>query len=208
MYLNVYPTFLSLLAASKASLAANPQANLEEITAALYPSILRLAYLRNATQTSDVQVQIIQLVSDLSTQYSQLLTYLLNDSGNYKFDGQDLSYEAMTAYALVFFTDLYSNGNNTFVDPSVLNGLYNYLLTRRNGRGGFIQSFSPSSNGVGIDQLTHDTYVLYALSYYNASVNVTLEVTTIRSSIDNQVSAGAANPYLLALISNALYRMK
>lgn len=49
------------------------------------------------------------------------MTYAIQEGANYKFNGQDVSVEGMTAYALVFFTDLAVN--NTFVDSTLLNGL-------------------------------------------------------------------------------------
>ena len=159
--MTVYPTFLSLLEAARQSLVAGPQANFEQVTATIYPLIHRLNALRAATQTPDVQVQVVQLTAQLVAQYNQLLTYRLTEGANAKFDGQDLSVEAMTAYALVFFTDL--SAGNSFVDVSLLNALSNYLLSRKNNRGGFIQS----TTGIPIPQITHDAWIVYALTYYS-----------------------------------------
>lgn len=130
------------------------------------------------------------------------MTYAIQDGANFKFDGQDLSVEAMTAYALIFYTDL-ANGN-TFVDTALLNGLYNYLLSRKNNRGGFIQQ----TNGIPLPQVTHDAWIIYALTYYNAAANVTAEITNLRSAVDNQISSQRTDSHLVALLANTLYKLK
>ena len=89
----------------------------------------------------------------------------------------------MTAYALVFFTDL--SVNNAFVDPSLLPALQNYLLSRKNNRGGFIQT----TNSIPIPQISHDAWIVYALTYYSQTVNVTVEILNLKSAADNQISA-------------------
>ena len=112
----------------------------------------------------------------------------------------------MTAYALVFFTDFAAN--NTFVDANFLVGLQNYLLSRKNNRGGFIQSFSANSVGTPIPQISHDAFIVYALTYYSQTVNVTAEVLSLKSAADNQISANRVDSHLVALLANALYRLK
>lgn len=108
----------------------------------------------------------------------------------------------MTAYALIFFTDLAAG--NTFVDTALVNGLYNYLLSRKNNRGGFIQT----TNGISLPQITHDAWIVYALTYYNAAANVATEIINLKSAADNQISSQRVDSHLVALLANTLYKLK
>lgn len=108
----------------------------------------------------------------------------------------------MTAYALVFFTDL--SVGNTFVDANLLTALQNYLLSRKNNRGGYTQT----TNSIPIPQITHDAWIVYALTYFSQTVNVTVEVTNLKSAADNQISAGRVDSHFVALLANSLYRLK
>jgi hypothetical protein len=130
--------------------------------------------------------------------------YELSSSNGFNIDGEDISIEAMTAYALIFFTDF--SVNNTFVDPNLLKGLSTFLISRKNGKGSFMQSFS-SSNSFTVPQYVHDSYIVYALAYYSSTANVTLEVTTLKATADAQIAAQKGDSYFISLLANALYKL-
>jgi hypothetical protein len=204
--LNVYPTILSFLESSRKALVSGPQNDFEQLTATIYPLINRLQILRNQTLTADLLVQINSLSQNLQAQYNSLVrNFVLTDAAGLKVDGQDLSTEAMTAYALIFFSDYAVN--NSFVDNNLLAGLQAYLNSRRNGMNGFYQSFS-SYNGIQTPQYVHDAYVVYALSYVNTAYNLANEVTALKANADAQIASAKNDTYFQALLANILYKLK
>ena len=86
----------------------------------------------------------------------------------------------MSAYALVFFADLAAN--NTFVDTTVIQGLANYLYSRRDGKGNFNISYSGSTN-TSFNQATINAYVSYALTFNTTMISTlaTVEVAALKT---------------------------
>lgn len=124
------------------------------------------------------------------------------DGANAKFNGQGLSTRAMTAYALIFFTDLLSNGN-TFVDNNLILQLQNFLLSRRNGKGNFI-----NINGTEIINPTIDAICIHALAYSGSTVLLTTEINTLKAYVDDQIKNSKVDSYIASLLAQALYKLK
>lgn len=204
--LDVYPTIQSLLEASRKALVAGPQINFEQSVAALYPLIHRLNQLKNLTQTADVFVQISQLTQTLQAQYDALVAQnIVAEAVGVRLNSQSLSFEANAAYALIFFTDL--NSSTGIVDSSLLSGLQNYLLSRKNGRSGFLQT-TISSSSVVLSQPVHDAFVSFSLAYANPSVNLVSETAALKTVAATQTTALVPDSHFLALLANTLYLLK
>lgn len=204
--LDVYPTIQSLLEASRKTLVAGPQINFEQTVAALYPLIHRLNQLKTLTLTSDVYVQISQLTQTLQSQYSAIVaSSVIAEASGVRVASQSLSFEAITAYALIFFVDL--NTATAIVDSSLLTGLQNYLISRKNGKSGFLQT-TLSSSSVVLNQPVHDAFVSYALAYANPLVNLVAETAALKLTATAQTTALTPDSHFFALLANTLYLLK
>lgn len=121
-----------------------------------------------------------------------------------RFDGQDLSNEGMTAFALQYLVDLQ---NITTVDSGVITQLANYLQSRRNGRGGYLQSFSnPLASSV--PEVTLNAYIVNALALVVNATLIAPELNAVKAFVDAQLSQNRADSYILAQLAQALYRAK
>jgi hypothetical protein len=109
----------------------------------------------------------------------------------------------MTAFALNLLVDLQ---NATTIDQAVITSLSNYLLSRRNGRGGFLQSFS-NPLATAVPEQTLNAYVLNALAAANVN-STAAEVNATKAFVDNQLKTNQADGYILAQLAQALYRLR
>ncbi|CDW76907.1 a-macroglobulin complement component [Stylonychia lemnae] len=198
----VYPNILSLVEASGNALAQSPKANFEQVASSLYPAFLRLQLLRSQVQTADSQVLVIQLTQEVQGLLEQLLTYRIPTGSNSRFDGQDISNEAMTAFALQYLFDLQ---NITRIDSGILSQLSGYLVARKNNRGGFMQSFS-NPLATSVPEVTLNAYIVNALAAVNA--NITAELNAVKAFVDAQISQNRVDSYILAQLAQALFRAR
>jgi hypothetical protein len=202
----VFPSVNSILDASINAVSSLPQGNFEQVASSLYPVFLKFQALNNqnkSTFTADQQVQFVSLQYGITSLVQQLLTYRVQEGNFTRYNGQDLSNEGMTAFALNLLVDLQ---NVTTIDQSVIASLSNYLLSRRNGRGGFLQSFS-NPLATAVPEQTLNAYILNALA--GAGVNSTVaEVNATKAFIDAQLRVNQADGYILAQLAQALFRLK
>jgi hypothetical protein len=184
---SVFPTVSSILDASISAVSSLPQGNFEQVASSLYPTFLKFQALNaqnKLTFTVDQQVQFVQLQQSISSLVQQLLTYRVSEGNFTRFNGQDLSNEGMTAFALNLLVDLQ---NTTTIDQAVITSLQNYLLSRRNGRGGFLQSFS-NPLATAVPEQTLNAYVINALAASGVvSTAIAAEVNATKAFIDAQI---------------------
>ncbi|CDW71584.1 a-macroglobulin complement component [Stylonychia lemnae] len=204
-FLSVYPNLLSILEDTVQTVSEIRQGNVEQVASALYPLALKFSLLKTQSpQTSETQVQLYQLQQELENQLQAILTHRIQVDDNSRFNGNDISNEAMTAYALQFLIDI---SNITTVDKSLINQLAGYLISRRNGRGGFIQSFS-SPLAQSVPEVTLNAYIVNVLTYHNPSVSLTIEINSLKSFVDAQLRINQGDGYILTLLAQSLFRQK
>ncbi|HET9942038.1 MAG TPA: carboxypeptidase regulatory-like domain-containing protein, partial [Terriglobia bacterium] len=127
----VYPSPLANMTQSLQSLLREPHGCFEQTSATSYPMVMAQQYFMTHT---GVDPAIIEKTRGLLDSAYKKLTGFQSRSGGYEWFGADPGHEALTAYGFMQFTDMAQVRN---VDKDMLDRTGAWLLSRRDGRGGF-----------------------------------------------------------------------
>ena len=163
-----------------------PYGCFEQVSSSTYPNILVLKYLKE-TNKSNPEIE-KRALNFIKKGYKKLAAYETSKDG-FEWYGKSPPHEALTAYGLMEFTEMKEVYNG--VSEPMLKRTIAYLLSRRNGKGGFHQNrgkygFSAAPENV------NNAYIVYAISESKIEVNIEKEYK---------------NSYNEALKSNDSYRM-
>src|SRR5581483_6903757 len=112
------------------------------------------------------------------------------------FGGQAAPHEALTAYGLLEFRDM---ARVYDVDAKMINRTRDYLMSRRDGQGGFQRNpRSLDSFGRAPDDITN-AYIVWALTESSKDDDVTRELSALASQ-----AKSSKDPYFLALVALSL----
>ena len=193
-----YPTVLSDLVKGIESILQEPYGCFEQASSSTYPNILVLDYLK---EQSDPDPAVMKKAHDLIAKgYNRLTAYETKEKG-YEWFGENPGHEALTAYGLMEFKDM--ERVYPGVDGAMVKRTENWLLSRRDGKGGFARNEKAlDSFGRASADITN-AYIVYALS----EAGYTFE---IKAELEKAVAVAlkSADPYQLALVANALFNMK
>jgi len=100
------------------------------------------------------------------------------------------------------------NQVSDFVEPSMMQKLEEWLLSRRDGSGGFLRSDQAlDSFGRAPENITN-AYIVWSLtSSGNANLNLTKEIEKLIKDADKLVALGMKDSYYMALLSAVLYNV-
>jgi hypothetical protein len=194
--LNVFPDVLSDLFEGAESILREPHGCFEQVSSSTFPNILALQFMKESGKiTPEIEKKALDYIR---TGYRMLAGYEIR-SGGFEWFGHPPAHEGLTGYGLIEFYEMakvYSG-----VDQAMVTRTREWLLSRRDGKGGFKQSdqgydsFSGSSGSVG------NAYILYALSETGKD-NVSIEYTTAASE-----AWKSKDMYRLALMANTAYNL-
>jgi uncharacterized protein YfaS (alpha-2-macroglobulin family) len=198
----VYPSTLAELQKGLESLLQEPHGCFEQTSTANYPNLLILDYLETSDQARpDVARRARDL---LATGYQKLTSFECenvakgNREGYEWFGGRAAPHEALTAYGLLQFRDM---ARVHQVDPAMLKRTRDYLLARRDGKGGFLRNpRALDTFGRAPDHITN-AYIVWALVESGDDADLTTE---IKALVDR--AAASQDPYYLALVANTLLK--
>uniref|UniRef100_UPI00404A7726 TonB-dependent receptor plug domain-containing protein n=3 Tax=Flavobacterium sp. TaxID=239 RepID=UPI00404A7726 len=137
-----------------------PHGCFEQVSSTNYPNIMTLKLI----QTREIDDEVKQkAIAFLENGYKKLINYESKEGG-FEWYGGNPGHEALTAYGLLQFHEM---KEFIKIDEVVFNRSVAWLLSRKDGKGGFKQKqgkygFSPLSNEV------NNAYILYVLSEINA----------------------------------------
>jgi alpha-2-macroglobulin-like protein len=197
---NVYPSTLADLQKGLEGLLREPNGCFEQTSTSNYPNLLILNYLKESDQTKP---ELEARARDLLTRgYERLVGFeCLNTGKNAKegyewFGGTAPAHEALTAYGLLEFRDM----AKVFpVDAKMLDRTKDYLLSRKDGKGGFQRNPAAiDSFGRAPDNITN-AYIVWALTESGKDDDITKELTALVSQAEM-----STDPYFLALVANSL----
>jgi hypothetical protein len=189
-----YPSVVSDLLQGIESILQEPYGCFEQTSTSSYPNALVLAYMKSS-DTKD-QPTIDKANELLVKGYKRLTTFETKDKG-YEWFGHTPGHEALTAYGLMQFNDM--KKTSSIVDQSMIDRTSNWLLSRRDGKGGFLRNPQSLDSYGAADQDITNAYIVYALAEagrrdmqpeLNASLKAARETN---------------DPYTMALVCNALY---
>lgn len=193
-----YPSILNDLLKGIESILREPYGCFEQTSSSTYPNIMVMQYM-NETENKDVRV--IKKAEELVEKgYKKLISFETKEKG-YEWFGAPPGHEALTAYGLMEFKDMQSIFAG--VDKKMLTRTGNWILEKRDGKGGFIRnSKALDSFGRASDEITN-AYIVYALSEAGFIYEIKKEVEKAFETAEKQ-----DDPYQMALVCNALLNLK
>ncbi len=187
-----YPNILSDLMDGVASVFREPYGCFEQTSSSTYPNVMALQYLRE-TNTADAKVE-KQALDYIERGYKRLIGFETKDGG-FEWFGHTPPHEGLTAFGLMEFTEMkkvYPRVSDAMIERTT-----HWLLSRRDGKGGFYQNQHGMDGFSGTTQDVMNAYIVYALTEIGSR------------AIRQEYEAAYANAwksgdlYLLALAANA-----
>ena len=196
----VYPSTLADLQKGLEALLREPNGCFEQTSTTNYPNLLILNYLRDSDQAKpEVAGRALDL---LGRGYQKLTSFeCLNPAKNQRegyewFGGTAPAHEALTAYGLMQFRDM---AHIYPVDRAMLKRTRGYLMSRRDGQGGFKRNpRALDTFGRAPDHITN-AYIVWALTESGKEDDVTRELNAVAEQAKT-----STDPYFLALVANSL----
>ncbi len=190
----VYPTPLASLAEAAAALLQEPGGCFEQTSATSYPNVMVMRYLSGRP---NVDASIVARASELLDRGYKRLVGFECKQGGYEWFGGDPGHEALTAYGVLQFTDMASVYP---VDMAMLGRVKGWLLSRRNGKGGYERNARALDSFGGAPEDVTDLYITWALKQAGEpTAGLVKEIARARER-----GQGANDPYVMALAANIL----
>jgi hypothetical protein len=198
--LQAFPSTLADLQQGLEGLLREPLGCFEQASSANYPNVLILSYLRESNQAKPELERRVRETLDRG--YQKLTSYECEKAGAAKregyewFGGTAPPHEALTAYGLLQFRDM---AKVSEVDQGMLERTRKYLLSRRDGKGGFERnSRAIDTFGRAPDHITN-AYIVWALTESGPAEEFQREMDALIEK-----SKTTKDPYFLALVANSL----
>ena len=189
----VYPTPLASMTDALQSLLREPNGCFEQTSSTSYPMVMAQQYFLTHT---GIDSAIIQKARDLLEVSYKKLTGFESRTKGYEWFGADPGHEALTAYGLMQFTDM---AQVRSVDKEMLDRTRTWLLSRRDGKGGF------SMNPKALDSFgrapadTTNAYIVWAL-IETGERGFDKEIAMVKAS-----AGSTQDSYIVALGANILH---
>jgi TonB family protein len=191
--LTVFPSVAGEIMEGLAGMLREPHGCFEQTSSTTYPNLLVLNYLESTGQADPA---LRERALGLIERGYQRLTSFECQNGGYEWFGKGPGHEGLTAYGLMEFVDMAKVWGG--VDPAMVKRTADWLLSRRNGQGGFKRNPRALHQFGLTDSATMSTYVTWALTeagYLNLSQEIDFAYRTALES---------RQPYCLGLAANAL----
>jgi hypothetical protein len=192
--LRAYPSAVSDLLTGIESILQEPYGCFEQTSMTSYPNALVLSYLKS---TDKPDQDIVKRAEDLLQKgYKRLTTFETKEKG-YEWFGGVPAHEALTAYGLMQFHDMNQIGE--VADKAMIDRTANWIMGRRDNKGGFQRNPQALDSYGGADQDITNAYIVYALAEAGRR--------DIQKELDVSVKSAqeSKDPYVLALVANALF---
>ncbi|HYQ87208.1 MAG TPA: carboxypeptidase regulatory-like domain-containing protein [Bacteroidota bacterium] len=190
---NVYPSVASTILKAVDALLQEPNGCFEQTSSTNYPNVIALRYLKESGVADPrLMARATRLLDD---GYRRLTTFETKEKG-YEWFGATPPHEALTAYGLMQFKDMepvYAS-----VDKSMVDRTARWLMSRRDGRGGFMRDAKALDSFGRANPDVTNAYIVYALAeagYTDFAPELTAAMQ--KATVEH-------DPYQLALVGSAL----
>ena len=189
----MYPSPLASMTKGMEGMVREPGGCFEQTSSSNYPNVMIMAYL-GANEAADTAL--IQKTQATLDHGYKLLTGYETTSKGYEWFGHSPGHEALTAYGLMEFADMAKVYD---VDRSMVERTADWLMSRRDGKGGFLRSQEAVDSFGRANETTTNAYIMWALAEAHRTKGLDKEVAAQRSLGDV-----TKDPYLLALATNSM----
>lgn len=196
MWFNSFPSVNGEVMEGLEGMLREPNGCFEQTSSTTYPNILALSYMKETEQDNPaIRSRAVNLIAK---GYNRLMTFE-SPSGGFEWFGGDPGHEGLTAYGLMEFVDMSKVYEG--VDQKMIDRTVEWLLSRRDGEGGF-QRNPRALHYFGLsDDATTSIYIAYALSeagFTDLEKEVEFAYETAKES---------KRPYQVALAANLLLNL-
>ncbi|QJX00640.1 alpha-2-macroglobulin family protein [Frigoriglobus tundricola] len=207
--LEVYPTSMADLVKGLDGLLREPSGCFEQTSTTNYPNTLILDYMN---QTNQVNPGAAKRAKELLARgYGRLTSFECPDTplatrqGFEWFGAADRQHEALTAYGLLQFKDM---SRVHPVDPQLIKRTQGFLLSRKDGTGGFKRNARALDGFGGAPKHTTDVYIVWALVESDPDdterLDLKTEIASLKAEALNANSVGGRDAYFVALVANVV----
>jgi hypothetical protein len=208
--LEMYPTSMADLVNGLDGLLREPSGCFEQTSTSNYPNTMILDYMNQTNQTNPGAAKRAKELLDRG--YSKLVSFECPDTslkgqkqGFEWFGGADRQHEALTAYGLLQFKDM---SRVHTVDPQLIKRTQQFLLSRRDGQGGFKRNAVALDQFGGAPEHTTNAYIVWALVESDPEdaekLDLTKEIQKLKTDALNADSVPGKDAYFVALTANVL----
>jgi alpha-2-macroglobulin-like protein len=188
---NMYPSPLASMTKGMEAMIREPGGCFEQTSSSNYPNIMVLSYLATNDAADAALVQKTQ--GTLDRGYKLLTGYETKQKG-YEWFGQTPGHEALTAYGLMEFADMAAVYE---VDHAMVNRTADWLMSRRDGKGGFLRSGQALDSFGRAGEATTNAYIMWALGEAKRTKGLDKELAA-----QKQLAESTKDPYLMSLAAN------
>lgn len=191
----VHPSPLASMEEALNALLREPFGCFEQTSSTTYPLVMAQQYFINHSGVSPQKIS--QAKALLQKGYQRLLSFETTDQG-YEWFGSTPAHEALTAYGLMEFADM---AKVMDVDAAMMDRTRAWLLSRRDGEGGFKRNEKALDSFGRAPQPTTNAYIVWAL----------LESGEPPGALEKEIAAvksqalSSDDSYILALAANIMY---
>lgn len=189
----VYPTPLANMTDALQSLLRQPNGCFEQTSSTSYPITMAQQYFLTHT---GVDPALVEKAKDLLDVSYKKLTGFESPRKGYEWFGADPGHEALTAYGLMQFTDM---SRVRTVDKEMIDRTRAWLLSRRDGKGGFSRDSKALDSFGGAPADTTNAYIVWAL-IESGEKGLDKEIASVKASANS-----AQDSYIVALAANILH---
>ncbi|MEZ4239178.1 MAG: alpha-2-macroglobulin family protein [Myxococcota bacterium] len=195
--LTLYPSPLSSLVEGLDGMLQEPGGCFEQTSSTNYPNVMVMRYLEaHDAAAPEVAARARGL---MARGYDRLVGFETAEKG-YEWFGSTPPHEALTAYGLVEFLDM--QPVHAAVDGAMVDRTAAWLLSRRDGHGGYQRSAQALDAFGSASPAVTDAYVTWALARAGRAAEIPDEVARSRA-----LAADTDDVYLLALAADTLLRV-
>lgn len=194
---NAYPNVVNDLMKGVEGILQEPYGCFEQTSCTAYPNAMVLDYLKT-TDSKDTKT-LARATDLLERGYKRLIGFEASQKG-YEWFGSNPGHEGLTAYGLMEFNDMKKAGQD--VDATMLARTSNWLLSHKDGKGGFAREKHAYHDFGRISDDILNAYIVYALAEGGYSDFKKEFTTSFEKAMDSK------DPYMLAMMANAAYSLK
>ena len=154
----MYPSPLAAMTKGMEGMIREPGGCFEQTSSTNYPNIMILGYMQTNDAAEPALVQKTQGVLDKGY---KLLTGFETKERGYEWFGSTPGHEALTAYGLMEFADMAKVYD---VDQKMVTRTADWLMSRRDGKGGFQRSKQALDSFGRASEATTNAYIMWALA--------------------------------------------
>ncbi|HZY82142.1 MAG TPA: TonB-dependent receptor plug domain-containing protein [Cyclobacteriaceae bacterium] len=188
-----YTGVLATLMSDAQSMLSEPHGCFEQVSSATFPNIMALQYLKKVGKTHPAFEQ--KAAEYIRSGYRQLVAYEIG-SGGFEWFGQRPAHEALSAYGMMEFYEMQKVYDK--VDADIVNRTATWLLSRRDGNGGFKQHSGKYGFAAAPAQV-NNAYLVYALAETGHAAIEKEYNTAFKEALNSK------DPYRSALMAIASY---